>query len=206
MLFHGFHLFHYVIDAIPVGIKHVRPEIRLIERREEVLRHRPHDNQRSNKEHYHRTQCQCFPANQRAEDGGEFVIERFVIRVFRAVLCFRFQDEITENSGLRQREHPAQSQRDGKHHKKRFHDFRHGRRSKVEREERTDSDERSPKQSPLRTGCSVYQRFPPVYSAGDGNLCVVCHHDGVIHQHPHGDDKSRQRSTVQPDTEERHDK
>ena len=29
-------------------------------------------------------------------------------------------------------------------------------------------------------------------AAGDGNLCVVCHHDGVIHQHPHGDDKSRQ--------------
>ena len=29
---------------------------------------------------------------------------------------------------------------------------------------------------------------------------------GVVHQHTHGDDKSRQRSTVQPDTEERHDK
>ena len=110
MLFHGFHLFHYIIDAIPVGIEHVRPEIRLIERRKEVLRHHSHDNQRSNKEHYHRTQCQCFPANQRAEDGGEFVIERFVIRVFRAVLCFCFQDEITENSSLRQRKHPAQSQ------------------------------------------------------------------------------------------------
>ena len=33
---------------------------------------------------------------------------------------------------------------------------------------------------------------PVVHSAGDGYLRIVRHHDGVVHQHTHGDDKSRQ--------------
>ena len=41
---------------------------------------------------------------------GEFMIERFVIRVFGTGGCFCFQDEITECGGLCQCQYPAKSQ------------------------------------------------------------------------------------------------
>ena len=57
----------------------------------------------------------------------------------------------------------------------------------------------------MRTGGAVYQRFPSVHAAGYGYLCIVGYHNGVIHQHSHGDDKACQRGTVQSHSQERHD-
>ena len=37
-------------------------------------------------------------------------------------------------------------------------------------------------------------------------LRIICHHNGIIHQHPHGDNKCRQRSTVQSYPPHQHNK
>ena len=109
MLFYRFHLFHYVIDAVSVRIEYIRPEIRLIERREEVLRHRSHNNERDDEEDHHGYQCHCFLADQYSENESELMIERLVVWIFRAVACFGFQNEISEYGSLRQGKYPAQS-------------------------------------------------------------------------------------------------
>ena len=98
MFFYRFHLFHYVIDAISVRIEYVCPEIGLIERREEVLRHRSHDNERDDKEYYHGYQCDSFFADQHSKDRSEFMIERLIVWIFRSVSCFGFQRASTQLS------------------------------------------------------------------------------------------------------------
>ncbi len=90
MRFHLFHFLLYIADAVPVGIEYIGAEIRFVQRREEVLRHQSHDDEGEDEQCYHASQCQHLLAYQRAEDGGEFMIERLVVWVFVAIFAFAF--------------------------------------------------------------------------------------------------------------------
>ena len=62
----------------------------------------------------------------------------------------------------------------------------------------------APSESPLGAGGTVYQRFPAVDAAGNGNLGIICHHDGIVHQHSHGYDESGEGGPVQTYAKKRH--
>ena len=188
MLSTDFHLFHYIIDAIPVGIKHVRPEIRLIiEGRS--LRIIPMITSEATKSTTIEPRVTVFPESA-CEMANQ--IERFA-HTGLSVSCFRFQDEVTNqwSASASTQLNPSEM---ASTTKKRFHDFPPRQASKVERENRTEIAMNVAPSNFIATYCSVYQRFPGRSSRERWqHLCSVCYHDGVIHQHPHsGDDKSRQ--------------
>ena len=56
----------------------------------------------------------------------------------------------------------------------------------------------------MGTGGTVYQRFSAVDAAGNGNLGIICHHDGIVHQHSHGYDESGEGGPVQTYAKKRH--
>ena len=85
--FYFFHFPGHIVYSISVRIEHVGTEVRLVQRREEVLRHHSHYYQRDDKEYDHRPQRHDFPPNQNAQYFFELVIERFVIRIFAGILC-----------------------------------------------------------------------------------------------------------------------
>ncbi len=116
------------------------------------------------------------------------------------------QHEIAEQRGLRQREHPAEQQRQGQHDEKRLDDFGDGRRSEVEGQEREDGNQGSPQQTPAGSDGGVDHGAAALDTPKHRLLGVVGDDDGVVDQHAHGDDEPSQRSTVEPLAEKLHQK
>ena len=135
MFFPRFHLFHHIVDTIPVRVEYVRTKIRFVQRREKVLWHHPHDDEGDDEKCYHRTQRQHLTADQRPENRSKLMIERLVIWVFCIAVRLGFQDKITEYGRLCQCKYPTQSQRNGEYHKQRLHDFRYRSRGQIKWQE-----------------------------------------------------------------------
>ena len=107
MRFHLFHFGFYFADAVPVRIEYICPKVGLVQRREEVLGHQPHDDEGEDEQCCNASKGQRLLAYQCAEDGGEFMVERLVVWVLATIFSLCFQYEVAECSGLCQRQHPT---------------------------------------------------------------------------------------------------
>ena len=191
-----------VPDIVPLGQQHVGTEIGLVERREEILGH---------KTHYRQCRCKkrhdaCHDAPPPSQQGSQQAVESAV--KFRIVGIVRgrvhAEHEVAEKRRLRQGQHPAQQQRQGQHDEQRLDDLGHGRRRQVERQERENGDQRRAEQAPARGIRPVDDRTAPRDTPQHGLLRVIGHHDGIVHEHTHGDDEPGERRTVEPLAQELH--
>ena len=185
-----------IADVVPLGQEHVGSEIGFVERREEVLRHQPHDDQRKGEQSDDDGHDRPSPAQQGGQKAVESAVEFRVVGI--AAEGFHPQHEIPEQRRLRQGQHPAQQQREGQHDEQRLHDLGHRRRGQIQRQEREYGNQRGAQQAPPRGVGSIDDGLASPRAPQHGLLCIVGDDDGIIDEHAHSDDESRQRSAVQP--------
>ena len=201
-LFHRAQVAFRVPDIVSLGQQHVGTEIGLVERRKEILRHETHYRQCRRKERRDTRDHTPPPSQQGSQDAVESAVEFRIVGIVRD--GFDTKHEVAEERRLRQGQHPAQQQRQGQHDEQRLDDLGHGRRRQVERQERENGDQRRAEQAPARGIRPVDDRTAPRDTPQHGLLRVVGHHDGIVHEHPHGDDEPGERRTVEPLAQELH--
>ena len=182
-------------DAVALGQQHVGAEVGLVHLGEEVLRHAPHRPEREGEEQQRDGNRPPAVAQQRAEQTIE-AAEEGPLSAARAGL--RAEQQLAHERRLREGQQPAEQQRDGQHDEERLDDFGHGRRRQIERQEGDDGDERRPQQAPAGAIGTLDQRAAARNAAQHRLPGVVGHHDGVVDQHPHGDDEAGERRAVAP--------
>ena len=184
-----------IADVIPFGQQHVGPEIGLVQRREEILRHETHYRQRKGEERDDARNDAPPPAQQPGQQPVEFPVELRIVGIVRR--RFDAEHEIAEKRRLRKGQPPAQQQRKPQHDEQRLDDLGNGRRGQIKRQERENGDQRRSQQAPARSIGPVDDGLPPRDAPQHGLLRIVGHHDGVVHQHAHRDDEPRQRGAVE---------
>ena len=189
-------------DVIALGQQHVGPEVGFVERREEVLRQAFHDEEREHKEPRYAEQGHPTVAQQRRQQAVEGAVEARIVRVARG--RGDAQHGVAEQRSLRQGQHPAQQQRKRQHDKQRLDDLGHGRRRQIQRQEREDGDQRGAQKAPARCRGPLDEGLPARSAAQHRLTGVVRNDDGVVDEHPHGDDEPGKRRAVQPFAQELH--
>ena len=139
------------------------------------------------------SQREVFLCDDSLDETGQLVIERCVERIFVLSVAFvGFDDAVAIDGGLHEGEHPAHGEGDGQHHEQRLDDLGRIAGGQVKGQEREDGDDRGPQQAPLRLGGSLLEGLHARHALRDLHLRVAGHHDGVVHQHAHGDDNGGQ--------------
>ena len=191
-----------IADVVPFGQEHVGAEIGFVERREEILGHQSHDRERKDEQPDDDGHDRPPPVQQGAQKAVESMVKFRVVGI--TVDGFHPQHEVPEQRRLRQGQHPAQQQRKGQHDEQRFHDLGHRRRGQIQRQEREYGDQRGAQQAPPRGVGSVDDGRAACRAPQHGLLRIVGDDDGVVDEHAHCDDESRQRGAVQPFAQELH--
>ena len=172
----------------------------LVEQRHELLRNAAEAQRAGGQQHHHRGQYEPAAADGPAQGTAEAVVHAALEELALQLVGTRTTDEfLHEEDVLRNGQHPAQKERYGNDDEKRRQQLTRNVGRQIDRQEGEYGNERSTQQRHGRRAYGGKDGRTLAHAALHVDQRSVIDHNGIVHQHTHGNDDGRQRHALQGD-------